>query len=164
MAILGIIFFVDISQWYYNGLLNFTQCIVSLYVTPVIRSSDSDIECVISSHDCAFFIAWNHKKWAEKIHLALFLAASFILGHYDNSLREEMFREDICLIIIMKHKEWFQAIRYLWRIKTLLHHIFVSSFICMLKSCIAFMKMIFLINRTNLHESCFVLQVNRNFT
>ena len=154
LAILGIILFVSISQWYYNGLLNFTQCIVSLYVTPVIRSSDSDIECVISSHDCAFFIAWNHKKWAEKIHLALFLAASFILGHYDNSLREEMFREDICLIIIMKHKEWFQAIRY----------IFVSSFISMLKSCISFMKMIFLINRTNLHESCFVLQVNRNFT
>ena len=109
MAILGMSLFANISQWYYNGLLNFTQCIVSLYVTPVIRSSDSDIECVISSHDCAFFIAWNHKKWAEKIHLALFLAASFILGHYDNSLREEMFREDICLIIIMKHKEWFQA-------------------------------------------------------
>ena len=164
MPILGIMFFVNKSQWYYNGLLNFTQCIVSLYVTPVIRSSDSDIECVISSHDCAFFIAWNNKKWAEKIHLALFLAASFILGHYDNSLREEMFREDICLIIILKHKERFQAIRYLWRIKTLLHHIFVSSFICMLKSCIAFRKMIFLINRTNLHESCFVLQVNRNFT
>ena len=156
MAILGIMFFVNISQWYYNGLLNFTQCIVSLYVTPVIRSSDSDIECVISSHDCAFFIAWNHKKWAEKIHLALFLAASFILGHYDNSLREEMFREDICLIMLINTKNDSKLY--------VIHHIFVSSFICMPKSFISFMKMIFLINRTNLHESCFVLQVNRNFT